>query len=76
MKVLSEETDFFYNVAMLKNSHRKRLFPEQRIQCYMLRENVHSLRTERSSVEITQFITTVRAFMKFLWVISEVDKKT
>jgi hypothetical protein len=42
MKVLSEETGFG-DVSMLKKSDRTKLFLDEKIHCYTLRERNHSL---------------------------------
>jgi len=76
MKVLSEETDLC-DISMLKKSDRTSLYLDERIHCYILRENNHSLCLERTAV-LKHLLSyySCDIIYEFFCVISEVNTET
>jgi hypothetical protein len=73
---MSEETGFS-EVAMLKKSHRTSLFLTRKYNVVCLRKiTIDYVLKEVLYKNIFSFITAVRVFMKFLCLISEVNKET
>jgi len=76
MKVLSEETGFG-DISVLKKSHRTRLFLDERIHSYMLKEINHSFCLERTVVH--KFLLSYYSsdfIYEIFCLFSEVNKET